>query len=81
MHRLPDVFLYEGGELSFDDHCYHEFLGVMSTADAPYDARQRSIKQFLAEVISEAALGWQAFDPYDSKGSFGAYLTSTHRRK
>jgi hypothetical protein len=23
--RVPEVFLFVGGQFSFDDHCYHEF--------------------------------------------------------
>ena len=79
--RVPDVFLHIGGEFSFDDHCYHEFFGGLETSDAANDVNRRTMKEFLAEVNREAALGWQAFDPYDSKGSFGAYLTLRHSRK
>src|ERR1700690_4402210 len=64
--RVPDVFLYIGGEFSSDDHCYHEFFGVLSTLEAANDANRRSIREFLAEVNREAVLGWEAFDPYDS---------------
>ena len=78
--RVPDVFLYTDGGFSSDDHCYHEFFGVTSTHEAANDANRRSIKDFIAEASREAALGWQVFDPYDSKGSFGSYLTAFYSR-
>ena len=77
--RVPDVFLYLGGEFSFDDHCYHEFDEVRQTPEAANDPHNRSISEFLAEVNREAQRGWRAFDPYDSVGSLGSYLTSRSR--
>lgn len=76
---VPDVFLYAGGKFSLDDHCYHEFDRVRPTPGAVDDAHGRSISKFLIDVIREAELGWQAFDPYDSDGSLGSYLTSRAR--
>jgi hypothetical protein len=74
--RLPEVFLYAGGDLSYDDHCYHEFDAVGVTADAPSDPHGRSICEFLAEVTAQANRGWRVFDPYDSEGSYGWLLAS-----
>jgi hypothetical protein len=74
--RVPEVFLYAGGEFSFDDHCYHELDGTRQTPEAATDAHGRSISEFLVEANREAAVGWRAFDPYDSEGSISSYLTS-----
>jgi hypothetical protein len=74
--RVPEVFLYAGGKFSFDDHCYHELDGVRTTSESIDDTHHRSINEFLAEVNQEAQRGWRAFDPYDSEGSFGHFLTS-----
>jgi hypothetical protein len=74
--RVPEIFLYAGGEFSFDDHCYHEFDGARPTHESADDVHRRSITEFLAEVIRQAQLGWRAFDPYDSEGSFGSFLNS-----
>jgi hypothetical protein len=78
--RVPDVFLYVDGAFSYDDHCFHEFDAVRSTPVAVDDAHGRSIGDFLVEANREAEIGWQVFDPYDSKGSLGAYMTSLSRR-
>jgi len=74
--RVPEVFLYAGGQLSSDDHCYHEFDWVSPTASSGDDAHGRSISEFLVEVSHEARRGWQVFDPYDSEGSYGSRLSS-----
>jgi hypothetical protein len=78
--RVPEVFLYTGGQLSFDDHCYHELDGLRQTAAAANDAHRRSISGFLVEVNREAEAGWQEFDPCDSEGSLGFYLSSLRSR-
>jgi len=75
--RVPDVFLFANGQLSFDDHCYHEFGAVQSTEEQPSDLHKRTIGEFVAEVVQQGR-GWRVFDPYDSKGSYG-YLLSSHR--
>jgi hypothetical protein len=56
--------------------CYHELDGVRTTSENADDMHHRSINEFLAEVNQEAQRGWRAFDPYDSEGSFGHFLTS-----
>jgi len=73
--RVPDVFLFANGELSFDDHCYHEFDTVRSTEEDPTDEQMRSVSEFISEMTVQARHGWRVFDPYDSKGSFGNLLT------
>lgn len=74
--RVPEVFLYSEGEFSQDDHCYHEFDFCRSTAKPVDDRQGRSAVEFVAEAITQAKRGWQVFDPYDSKGSFGWFLAS-----
>ena len=77
--RIPDVFLYIGGEVTCDDHCYHEFGGIQSTPSPADDAHGRSISEFLIEVTREGEGGWQAFDPCDREGSLNFYPTSRAR--
>jgi hypothetical protein len=74
--RVPDVFLFANGQLSFDDHCYHEFGTVRTTDQNSTDAYARTIGEFLSEVTEQAQSGWRVFDPYDSEGSFGYLLAS-----
>jgi|ERR1700690_198564 hypothetical protein len=74
--RVPEVFLFANGELSFDDHCYHEFDAVRTTEQEPTDPHLRTIRQFLSEVIQQGWEGWRVFDPYDSEGSYGNLMTS-----
>ena len=73
--RVPDVFFYLDGEFSSDDHCYHEFDRARPTSRVADDTNGRSISEFLVEVNREAKIGWKAFDPYDSEGSLGYFLT------
>jgi hypothetical protein len=63
--RIPEVFLAAEDELTFDDHCFHEFASAEATCDAPNDACRRSIHEFMEEVAREAARGWRAFNPQD----------------
>jgi hypothetical protein len=72
--RMPEVFLFADGELSFDDHCYHEFNAARATETESTDPHLRTISEFVAEVIQQGRRGWRAFDPYNSKGSYGYLL-------
>jgi hypothetical protein len=74
--RLPDVFLFANGNLSFDDHCYHEFDALRTTDKEPTDAYLRTISEFVSEVIEQWQRGWRVCDPYDSEGSYG-YLSAS----
>jgi hypothetical protein len=74
--RLPEMFLFANGELTFDDHCYHEFDAVRATEKESTDPDRRTIGQFLSEVIQQSRRGWRVFDPYDSKGSYGNLMAS-----
>ena len=60
---IPEVFLYLSGELTDDDHCYHEFFSLELTDEKPNDHLGRSIKQFVEQVEEESNLGWTAFHP------------------
>lgn len=74
--RVPEVFLFANGQLSFDDHCYHEFDEVRATEEESTDPHMRPISEFVAEVIQQGRRGWHVFDPYDSEGSYGYLLAS-----
>jgi hypothetical protein len=63
--RIPEVFLAADGQLTEDDHCFHEFAEVAATAEGSSDLRGRSIGEFLTEVVRESQRGWRAFDPRD----------------
>ena len=63
--RIPEAFLFDQGDASSDDHCFHELDSVESTVEAPTDGHSRSISRFLAEVNKEAKRGWLTFDPHD----------------
>jgi hypothetical protein len=76
--RVPQVFLFANGQLSFDDHCYHEFDAVRATDEQPSDLHKRTISEFVAEVVRQQRRGWRVFDPYDSEGSYGYLLASQH---
>jgi hypothetical protein len=61
--RIPEVFLAAEDQLTEDDHCFHEFAEVTTTAGAANDLHHRSISEFLTEVVRESQRGWRAFDP------------------
>ena len=61
--RLQEVLLYLDGDLTPDDHCFHEFDSVKATTEEPNDRFGRTISEFLTEVIRESRAGWRAFDP------------------
>jgi hypothetical protein len=64
---VPEVLPY--GNLTLDDHCFHEFDSVELTTDPPNDRLERSIGEFLIDVTREAMAGWRAFDPSDRSHS------------
>ena len=63
--RIPEIFLYTRDDAISDDHCFHEFDAVESTAALPNDDYSRSISEFIAEANGEALRGWAAFDPHN----------------
>jgi len=63
--RVPEVFLAAEDQLTFDDHCFHEFASVETTSDPPNDSHGRSIGEFVAEVVREARRNWRPFNPQD----------------
>jgi len=77
--RIPEVFLYSSGDFSQDDHCFHEFAGVRVTNGTTSDPQARSIGEFITEINDREFIGWETFDPYDSKGSYGWLLSHPMR--
>ncbi|MGA2429480.1 MAG: hypothetical protein ABSH13_13355 [Candidatus Acidiferrum sp.] len=61
--RVPEIFLFDTGDATSDDHCFHEFDAVESTLEHPTDRHRRSISEFVAEVESQAKRGWVPFAP------------------
>lgn len=64
--RIPETFLFDRGDATSDDHCFHELDSVEASLEVPNDAYSRSITQFIGEVNREAKRGWAAFDPHDA---------------
>lgn len=61
---VGEVFLYSGnGDLTADDHCFHEFESVEFTQNEPTDSLNRQIEDFVAQVEKESRAGWRAYDP------------------
>ncbi len=60
---VPDVFLYEEGDATEDDVCFHEFDSVECAEDASTDPMDRTIVEFLEAVESSSGMGWKSFDP------------------
>ena len=63
--RIPEVFLYLDGDITIDDHCFHEYISVEFTTEAENDKHRRSINEFIKEVEDQSNIGWQSFDPAD----------------
>jgi hypothetical protein len=62
--RIPDLFLYETGQFTDLDHCFHEFDSLATTHLQPNEKFARSISEFIDEVGAASKTGWKAFDPY-----------------
>jgi hypothetical protein len=65
--RMPEAFLWDKGDINFDDHCFHEFSNVELTKEQPNDTHDRSISDFLREVSLTSVRGWRAFEPSDRR--------------
>lgn len=63
--RIPEAFLFDRGDATSGDHCFHELDSVEASLEVPNDRYSRSITQFMIEVNKEAKRGWVAFDPHD----------------
>ena len=63
--RIPEVFLYLDGDITIDDHCFHEFISVKVMSEAENDKYRRSINEFTNEVEYQSNAGWLPFDPAD----------------
>jgi len=59
---VPEKFLFENGELTKYDHCFHEFDNVEICQEDPTDDLKRSIAGFLKHVELASRQGWKAFD-------------------
>jgi hypothetical protein len=64
--RVPEVF-FDG--TSDDDHCWHEFVEISPTEEAPTDIHVRSFTTFVEEVERAAAEGWREFSAWERVGS------------
>jgi hypothetical protein len=62
---VPEIFLYRDGNLTSDDHCFHEYDRVELTDDVVTDMQQRTVSDFLAQVEIVSQRGWEAFNPCD----------------
>lgn len=60
---VPEVFLYEAGNATEDDVCFHEFGSIELINEASTDASDRTISDFLKTVEHAAITGWKGFDP------------------
>ena len=72
--RLPEVFLYERGKFTEDDHCFHEFNALNPSSDTANDLNRRSIRDFLMEVAREASRGWQTLSPDNNESGLFGFL-------
>ena len=63
--EVPEIFLYRDGELTSDDHCFHEYDHVELTNGPADDAQGRTIGNFLAQVTLASQRGWEVFNPCD----------------
>jgi hypothetical protein len=59
--RVPEVFFEYGEDSAEDHHCWHEYSGV-EPAMAATDPFNRTISQFIDEVVTASVAGWQEFE-------------------
>ena len=64
--HIPDLFLYETGNATDDDHCFHEFYSIEPTDAGPNDQWRRSMRMFIGQVEFVAGRGWRAYFPSSS---------------
>ncbi|MBI5351274.1 MAG: hypothetical protein HZB50_01410 [Chloroflexi bacterium] len=62
---IPEKFLFENGEFTKSDHCFHEFDCVEICQENSTDVLDRSITDFLKDVELVSKHGWKAFDILD----------------
>ena len=60
---IPEVFLYTKDAATEDDHCFHEFVSIELTNEAPNDLHKRTLKDFIEQVEKESAKSWHSFSP------------------
>ncbi len=61
--RIPELFLYLDGDVTPDDHCFHEFHDLAETDAEPSDGLARTIEEFVHEMELQGSRGWEAFEP------------------
>ena len=59
---IPEKFLFENGQFTKHDHCFHEFDCVEICQENSTDVLGRSITDFLIAVELASKHGWKAFD-------------------
>ena len=62
---IPEKFIYIDGEITIDDHCYHEYVEVKETSKESNDKDKRSVHQFMWQVQFMSFKGWDVFDPIE----------------
>ena len=60
---IAEMFPYLDGNISDEDHCYHEYESVEETDEVATDSKIRSIDKFVVQVENAATHGWRAFNP------------------
>ncbi len=62
---IPEKFLFLKGEVTKNDHCYHEFECVEVSQENPTDDLERSITDFLNDIELALKNGWKSFNILD----------------
>ena len=63
--EVNELFPYLDGDLTEDDHCYHEYYSVEETMEKMTDQMNRTILGFLKQIEGASKSGWHAFNPKD----------------
>lgn len=61
------AFYAEGGKVTTDDHCWHEFTGVFTTAEQP--SGSLTVDQLLEALEKASIAGWDMFLPEERYSS------------
>ncbi len=62
---VPEVFLFRDGDLTANDHCYHEYDHVEVSDKPVTDVYDRTVNEFLLQVEDASRTGWKAFNLCD----------------
>jgi hypothetical protein len=63
--QVPEMFLYNEGNINNADHCFHEFHSVEKIESSNNETHELTILQFIELIEKVSASGWHAFDPLD----------------